>query len=168
MRKNKDMLPKFIKKTEGNKKIKNASKVIYDGIEFKSKLEGNCYLLLKASKLTFCHECMQCVLFTGFKDTGILEWSWGKDGNLKRKSMTKVADMTYTPDFVITGKEKVVFVESKGIFNDLFTTKRKMFYQYLSKLRITNGIHYEYALVKNLKQMRELIGILESEEGFVE
>lgn len=155
---------KFFKKGE-NQKIKNASKVIYDGIEFKSKLEGNCYLLLKASKLNFCYECMQCVLFTGFKDMEIIEWNWGKKG-LERKPMKKVPDMTYTPDFVITGKDKIVFIEAKGMFNDLFTTKRKMFYQYLSKLRKIDGIHYEYALVKNLKQMRELIDLLESEGGF--
>lgn len=151
-----------------NKKVIGAKKVIFDGIEFKSKFEGSCYLLLKESNLNFEHESEQCLLWPGFKDTNL--YLWKRKGEVfERKVMPAARDWTYTPDFVIVSKDGMtkIYVEAKGNPTDLTPYKTKVFMGYLSKLSKVNGKSYEYAFVKNLKEMKYLIEELKKDDKYL-
>ena len=51
---------------EENKKVKNATKIEYDNIKFRSILEKDCYILLKEGGLEFEYEKHKFVLCEGF------------------------------------------------------------------------------------------------------
>lgn len=149
-----------------NKKVIGAKKTVIDGIEFRSTLEGNCYKLLKASGLRFQYESEQCVLWHGFKDENIFVWKRIGD-KFARRVMKTTLDWTYTPDFVITSRDGMskIYVEAKGNPTDLTPYKTKVFLGYLHKLSLINGKHYEYAFVKNLKELQYVINELKKEEN---
>lgn len=151
-----------------NRKVKNARKVIFDGIEFNSDLEMRCYILLKSSGLDFSYECERVILMSGWKETDIVIWKLGKDGALKKGPVGAVRDWTYTPDFVILSKDgkKKVYVEMKGNPTDLTPYKQKMFIRYLSILGKASDKKFGYALLRNIKQLAMLIENLKKEEEF--
>lgn len=143
-------------RTNENKKVRNATVVIMDGQEFKSKFEAKCYLLLKNSGLKFTHEQEHCVLLEGFQNKNVMDWKWNKKNrSFDRKPMYKARMMTYTPDFAVYTKTGKVYVESKGNPNDTFPIKYKMFLKYLSELN--DGLSYEYVIVKTIEQMNDVI-----------
>lgn len=151
-----------------NRKVKNARKVIFDGIEFNSGLEMRCYILLKSSGLDFSYGGERVILMSGWKETDIAIWKFGKDGALKKGPVGAVRDWTYAPDFVILSKDgkKKVYVEMKGNPTDLTPYKQKMFIRYLSILGKASDKKFEYALLRNVKQLAMLIENLKKEEEF--
>ena len=120
------------KKQPINKKVRNAQRLTYYGIEFKSKLEVYTYKKLKEAKLKFQYEehtfpLLEKFDYEGqsmelFKRQGVKTFDWQRP---------HVRGMTYTPDFV-NMREKWV-IECKGHPNETFPVKWKMFKHYMNE-----------------------------------
>lgn len=115
-----------------NNKVRNATPLIYDNIEFKSKLEVYCYQKLKESNIQAEYEGKIFVLVPAF--------TFNKE---------KVRKMTFTPDFV----GETFVIECKGFRNDVFPLKWKLFKYYLYK----NRIRYSLYLPRNRKDVDAVI-----------
>lgn len=135
------MLSRKKKSKSKNKKVKNATPIEIDGIQFKSKLEGYVYTELKRNKLKAEYEPIKFELMPSFQ--------------FKSK---KLRCMTYTPDFV--GDNFII--EAKGRPNDVFPYKWKWFMYYLKN----NGLEDKYSLfiVHNHKETDECIKIIKGEK----
>ena len=120
-----------------NKKIRNATPLEIDGIQFKSKLEAFCYRHLKENKIENEYEKNTFILITPFIYNG-----------------EKIRACTYTPDFV--GSTWVI--EVKGFSNDTFPIKNKMFKKHL----LDNNILYDLYLPRNQKEVLESIQSIKS------
>lgn len=115
-----------------NKKVKNATVVIYDGITFRSKLEVYTYKKLKEYKIKAKYEPVSFTLVEPF--------SYGNK---------KIRAMTYTPDFV--GKDFII--ECKGMPNESFPLRWKLFQLYLHN----NNLNYDLYIPHNHKEVDEVI-----------
>jgi hypothetical protein len=120
-------------RVNGNKKVKNATKVEFNGVKFDSKLECYFYKALVANNIVF-------ELKPSF--TLIPKFRYLSEA---------VRACTYTPDFIIRGKR--VIVDTKGFKTDIFNLKLKMLKKYFSD----NGMEYIIELPRNQKQCNELI-----------
>lgn len=122
------------RKTSQNKKIKNATPNVYDGIQFKSQLETYVYKQLKAHNLKAEYEPIKFELIPSFTFCG-----------------KKIRAMTYTPDFV--GDNFII--EAKGRPNDVWPYKWKWFMWSL----LNKGLAEKYKLfvVHNHKETDECI-----------
>ena len=74
---------------------------------------------------------------------------------LKLKSK-KIIDITYTPDFVFTYKGFLVIIEAKGMENDRFYLKKKMFRKWLEDNH-PKSIYFEIYTKKQLLQAINII-----------
>lgn len=123
------------KRTKKEGRIKNATPTQYDGIKFRSKLEVYTYKKLKEAKIYAEYEPTHFELIPKFEYQG-----------------EKVRAMTYLPDFV--GKDFII--ECKGLICDSFPLRWKIFKYTLMK----QNSHYKLYLVRNQKQVDELINKL--------
>lgn len=141
-----------------NQKVRNATPIIYDGINFKSKLEAYCYRKLKENNLLFSYEEIVFDLVPSFnfeKDSFELSKRKGvKTFGLQRNHVRAI---TYTPDFV--GKGWII--ETKGNPNDVFPLKWKLFKYYIHN----NQLDYDLYMPRNQKQIDEVIEIIKSKHG---
>jgi hypothetical protein len=115
-----------------NKKVRNATKISCDGIDFKSKLELYCHTKLKENGIQATYEGTTFILVPAF--------SYNDE---------KVRKMTYTPDFV--GDSFII--ECKGMMNDAFPLKWKLFKYLLHKKKK----RYILYLPRNRKDVDALI-----------
>lgn len=120
------------KKRSKNKKVRNATPLVYDGIKFRSKLEVHCYIKLKENQIAASYEENTFIILEPFIYNG-----------------EKIRKMTYTPDFV--GKDFVI--ECKGKANDAFPLRWKIFKYYLYK----NDIKYKLYLPRNKKDVDKVV-----------
>ena len=106
-----------------NKKVKNATKVEYDGISFKSRLELHCYKKLKESGIQFQYEPKSYVLHVGNKPNLVKFYDPDKSNSKCLKlNTTKLTNITYTPDFV--GDNWII--ETKGLKTTSYSIKMKI------------------------------------------
>lgn len=118
-----------------NKKIRNATPNIVDGIKFKSKLESYTYNALKEAGIEAEYENHKYTLLEPFK------------------YMTEsVRGMTYTPDFVGDG----FIIECKGYGNDAWPIRWKLFKHSLYR----KDIELDLYIVKNQREVKELVETL--------
>ncbi len=111
-----------------NKKVKNATPCVFNGIHFKSILEKNCYIELRRANLTVLYEPTKYILFKG--ERVIKPCVHYNKGLQIIEENTKLLNMTWTFDYeVINSKGHRFVVEAKGRENDLFPLKLKMFRQ---------------------------------------
>lgn len=124
-----------------NKKIKNATIEVYNGITFRSKLEASCAKLLDELNVPYQYEPFKIILLPAFKylSKTLREWS-------------------YTPDFVVYSN---IIIEVKGFPNDVWGYKKKMILKYI----VDNNYNYEFYEVKNKSQLRSLILELKQREN---
>jgi len=115
-----------------NKKVKNATPLTYDKIEFKSKLEVYCYKLFKENRIPVEYEQTKFQILDPFTYNG-----------------EKIRGMVFTPDFV--GDNFVV--ECKGFMNDAFPLRWKMFKYYL----FNNKLRYKLYLPRNKKDVELVV-----------
>ena len=115
-----------------NKKIRNARESTFNGITFKSKLEESFYKTLMAAGLEPDYELTKFVLVEGFKPT--VPFYNRNKSKVFRMDMTKVRDITYTPDFTILYNDTLFIIEAKGIENDTFPLKKKLFRRLLESI----------------------------------
>lgn len=156
-----------------NKKIRNATAKECNGIKFKSILETATYRILVENELNPEYEAHTYIIvdrfipkvpfYTKNKFTR-------KNHNIDVISNNVVRDrrpqstITYTPDFVLTYKNKTIIIECKGFQNDVYPYKMKLFRKYLNEcVEKSNSCNYEIWEVYSKRQLIELINILKDE-----
>lgn len=115
-----------------NKKVRNATPQVCDGIKFRSKLEVYCYTQLQKYGIQAEYEQYKYVIFNGFT-----------------YNTEKIRPITYTPDFV----GKTFIIECKGMMNQTFPLKWKMFKYFC----ISNDMQHVLYLPRNQKQIDVVI-----------
>lgn len=157
-----------------NKKIRNATQSSSKGIAFKSLLEKSIYNTLLQQGFTPQYEPTTFILWEGFtpitpyydKETDKQKVKRISEGintcpsKILVKKTGKVVGIRYTPDFYFNYKGLDVYIEAKGIENDVFYIKKKMFIKYLDNILISTGrksIYFEVYTKKQLLQAIEII-----------
>ncbi len=158
-----------------NKKIKGATIVEYKGIQFKSKLERDFYIILEGSGLYFKYEPEVIKIVDSYKLNNLKVFLPEKKSktNKGRKNLriltTKLLPVTYKPDFVIRNGDYTIYLEAKGRSNDIYPLKRKLLLEYLDEntedtafIEVHNKyqLHQAIEIIKNL-EMNELNKIKE-------
>ena len=115
-----------------NKKVKNATKIIYDGIQFRSKLEAYTYQKFKENGIKVEYENKKFTLLPSFEFHN-----------------EKVRAITYLPDFV--GNNFIV--ECKGFPTDTFPLKEKLF----KRLLVDISPNCMYYVVHTQKEVNTLV-----------
>lgn len=170
-----------------NQKIRNATKVKNsNSITFKSKFEKDTYNTLLKLGFNPLYEFKTFTIWDGFtpitpfydketeqqaynrlhKEEDKIPFKEFKKinktplpKNLILKN-SKIIGIRYTPDFYFKYGDLDVYIETKGIENDVFYIKKKMFVKYLDDLRINSGIksiYFEVYSKKHLMQALEII-----------
>ena len=148
-----------VKKTK-NKKVKNATPLSYDGIDFKSRLEAIVYKTFKDAGFNIQYEPCKYVLWRGFKPTIPF---YNRKKKTKHSNVTalkldnkKLMDTTYTPDFQFKHNGYLIIIESKGLETDSFMIKKKLFRQYL-EMNVPNSIYFEVFSKAHALQAVEIV-----------
>jgi hypothetical protein len=136
-----------------NKKVRNATKVTYDNITFRSKLEFYCYKQLKANQIPFKYEEITFTLLDAFTFDNLC-YEVVKSKKQFIEASNKIRPITYTPDFV--GNNWII--ETKGNPNDSWPLRWKLFKKYL----VDNNFKYSIFVPKNQKQVNETINIIKN------
>lgn len=139
-----------------NKKIRNARESVFNDIRFKSKLEESFYKTLVAAGLEPGYELTKFVLARGFKPT--VPFFNRSKSKVFRMDMAKVRDITYTPDFIILYNGTMFIIEAKGIENDTFPLKKKLFRRLLESMEMP-CVYFE---VRTKRELLEVIKIIKS------
>ena len=145
-----------------NKKIRNVTPLEYDGIKFKSTLEKNTYKIFKESGFDIAYEPFTYTLWRGFKPTIPFYDKNKKTHNLILNNK-KIIDIKYTPDFVVIYPPNIMaFVEAKGMENDVFYIKKKLFRSFLER-QYAEGytqfypMYFEIYSVRHIAQAIDII-----------
>ena len=155
-----------------NKKIRNATIVKDRKITFKSMLEKMCYNTLLEQGFEPKYEPYRLNLV---KFNNSLIPFYDKETNSQHKKRVellgkpspklltlksnKILPITYTPDFYIKYKNIDVWIEAKGMENDCFYLKKKLFRQYLDDKYNKTGQKSIYFEVYSKKQLLQAIEI---------
>lgn len=124
-----------------NKKIKNATKSIFDDIKFDSKLELFFYKLLKDNNIIF-----------EMKNKFILQNKFEYNG-------INIREISMFPDYYL--KDYNTIIEIKGFTNDVFPLKYKMMLNHLNNLKEEDKYYKaKYIILKNQKEMLNYINSL--------
>lgn len=150
---------------EENKKIKGAKEVIFEDIKFKSRLEMACYKKFKEAGLDFSYESEKVILWEGFKPSSIQIYSPKKAGRgsyrgdleLQEK---KLLNVTYTPDFVVVKDNCIIYLDVKGMPNDTYPIKKKLFLKVLEERN--DGYNYIFIEPHNIRQINQAIEIIKN------
>lgn len=168
----------------GNKKIRNATvcKSI-SGITFKSTLEKSFYKTLVENGITPEYEPTQFTLYEGFKpitpfydveSTNKRDKRDAEEGRTSKSSRrlelknSKIVGIRYTPDFHFKYNDIDIYIEAKGIENDVFYIKKKLFRKYLDDKFLKEGtksIYFEIYTKKQLLQALQIIKEYGNKEG---
>lgn len=157
-----------------NKKIRNATQSSSEGITFKSQLERSIYNTLLRHGFTPQYEPITFVLWSGFspitpyydRETDKQKIKRISEGVNKCPSKilvqktSKVVGIRYTPDFYFNYNGLNVYIEAKGIENDVFYIKKKMFIKYLDDELINTGKRSMYFEIYTEKQLLQAIEII--------
>lgn len=145
-----------------NRKIRNASPRVYNGIHFKSASEVMVYKTLTSLGFNVKYEPSKYTVWEGFKPT-VPFYKPSKSRALAIDS-TKVMDITYTPDFIFLAPDNktVIIIEVKGFSNDVYPYKRKLFRAYLEDLSTTYNQPTMYFEIHTKKQLLQAIEIIKS------
>lgn len=128
----------MIIRKSANKKVRNATPIVVDDIQFRSKIEAYTYLSLKKAGIAVEYEPTHFTIIPAFVYND-----------------EKIRPMTYKPDFVGSN----FIIECKGFGNDSFPLRWKMF-KYTLHL---SGAKYKLYLVSTHKQVDALIDKLKLE-----
>ena len=164
-----------------NKKIRNATECRSNNITFKSQLEKTIYNTLIEAGFSPKYEPMTFMLWNGF--TSFTPF-YDKESDTKRKRRIqkgdkdasrlltlkdpKVIGIRYTPDFYFKYKDLDVYIEAKGIENDVFYIKKKLFRKYLDERLATDKQHSIYFEIYTKKQTLQAINIIKDYEQYLQ
>lgn len=160
-----------------NKKIRNATICKSGSIVFKSQLEKMAYNTLVEYGFTPQYEPRRLVLVEGFKPTipfydketptqynKRIENGADIICKLLTLQSNKILPITYTPDIYINHNDIDVWIEVKGIENDCYYLKKKLFRKYLEDLYNTTGKKSIFFEVYSKKQLLQAIEIIKQYE----
>lgn len=150
----------FRKTTNRSKKLGNKERT-YDGIHFKSLLEIGIYKRLKEVGFNPKYEFQKYPVMEGFYPTKIF-YEPGKDKHIKCSRtkngvLSKVLDITYTPDFTFYVNNVLIIIEGKGFKTDRYMITRKLFRKYMESMG--DVLYFE---IHTLKQLDEAIRIIKN------
>lgn len=140
-----------------NKKIKNATPLEYNGIKFKSKLEVMVYKTLKENNFDVFYEPHTFNLWYGFKPK--IPFYTPKNKVLINNDK-KIIDIKYTPDFTFRYKDIDIYIEAKGMKNDTYYLKNKLFRGFLEEKYALSGEFSMYFEIYTKKQLLQAIQII--------
>lgn len=140
--------------TQENKKIRNATPLEYGGIQFKSVLEARVYKLFKENNFDITYEPTSFVLWEGYKPT-IPFFDKNKKTRQLEMNDKKIIDIRYTPDFVVKYESVIAFIEAKGMENDVFYIKKKLFRKLLEDREVVKDYHPMYFEVYTLGHVKQ-------------
>lgn len=118
-----------------NRRVKNANPTEYNGIQFRSKIEVYCYKELEKMGVDFTYEKVKVDLISALAFNRVRAFYPVNSGKRKGEwqEVFKMNKKSYTPDFVINYRNYYIVIEVKGMMNDDFPTKRKLFLAYLEE-----------------------------------
>ncbi len=120
------------RKKSDNKKVKNATPIKVDDVQYRSKLEAYCASQLKESGIDFKYEAIRYDLIPKFEYKG-----------------EKIRACTYTPDFV--GDNWII--DCKGWPTEVFKIKWKLFQKYI----LDRNLQLDLYLPSSQTKVREVI-----------
>ena len=141
-----------------NHKIKNAKITEYNGIKFKSKLEVMVYKTLFEHGFEVFYEPQTFSLWYGFKPK--IPFYAPNKSNILINNDKKIIDIKYTPDFIVIYKDINIFIEAKGMKNDTYYLKNKLFRGYLEEQYTLGGEFSMYFEIHTKKQLLQAIQII--------
>lgn len=161
-----------------NKKIRNATVCKDSSITFKSVIEKRFYNILLQHGFNPQYEPKTFTLWEGFqpitpyydKETDRQVAKRLEEGvnNCPSRMLVqktgKLVGIRYTPDFYFKYNNLNVYIEAKGIENDVFYIKKKMFLHYLDRLHLEKGEKSIYFEVYTKKQLLQAIEIIKNYE----
>lgn len=157
----------------GNKKIRNATKSTSKGLTFKSQLEKSVYNTLLQQGFKPQYEPKTFELWDGF--TPLTPYYDRETDNQRNKrdpnssrmltlKSSKIIGIRYTPDFYFRYRDIDVWIESKGVENDVFYIKKKLFIKYLDNKLIEEGQKSMYFEVYTKKHLLQALDIIKAYE----
>lgn len=142
-----------------NRRVHNATPTSFDGIDFKSKLEVMIYRTLKEQGFYPVYEGARYTIIEGYKPL-VPFYTRDRKTRLLKLDSKKVMDSTYTPDFTFEHNGYTVIVEAKGIVQDAYVIKRKLFRKYL-EANVPKSVYFEVYTKRQLLQAIDIINQLE-------
>lgn len=158
-----------------NKKIRNATFSKVKGITFKSQTEKMIYKTLLENGIQPEYEKYTFLLWDGFSPvTPFYDQETDKqqekrnaaEGNEKKTpkqlvlKSDKVVGIRYTPDLHFKQGDVDIWIEVKGIENDVFYIKKKMFRKYLDNRLEKEGKHSMFFEIYTKRQMLQALEII--------
>ena len=104
----------------------------YEGIDFKSQLEVMIYKTLKEYGFEPQYEANTYQIVSGFYPT-VRFYDRDKKTRQLKLQKDKIRSMTYTPDFTFFYNNYYCIIEAKGMENDAFPLKKKLFRAFMEK-----------------------------------
>jgi hypothetical protein len=148
-----------------NKKVRNATTLEYEGVNFKSKLELYCYKQLQELALVlpikFSYDSVKFNLLEPFIFVNdCYELIKRKNYKQFERIRPNVKGITYTPDFVITdiNTGEIFIIETKGNPNDAFPVRWKLFKKYL----VDNNMPADVFMPRNQKHIDQVMNIIKT------
>ena len=163
-----------------NKKIRNATVSKVKGITFKSQTEKMVYKTLLENNIEPEYEKYTFLLWEGFtpitpfydQETDKQQEKRNLAENLDKEAhkklvlkSEKVIGIRYTPDFHFTVGEVDIWIEVKGIENDVFYIKKKLFRKFLDDRFEAEG---KRSMFFEIYTKRQLLQALEIINNYVE
>lgn len=162
---------------KNNKKIRNATECKSGNLTFKSQLEKSIYKTLLEQGFNPQYEPKTHELWSGFipitpfydKESDAQQTKRiNNGGTTKSKILTlktgKIVGIRYTPDFYFKYGNLDVYIEAKGIENDVFYLKKKLFRKYLDDIFIRTKQYSIYFEIYTKKQLLQAIEIIKEYE----
>lgn len=159
-----------------NKKIRNATSAKVRGITFKSQTEKMIYRALTEKGITPEYEAYTFTLWEGFTPlTPFYDQETDKqqekrnqaEGNEKKSSKIlvaktdKVVGIRYTPDFHFKKDDIDIWIEVKGIENDVFYIKKKLFRKFLDDKLVNEGKRSMFFEIYTKRQLLQALKIID-------
>ena len=161
----------------GNQKIRNATKNTLNNITFKSQLEKSIYNTLLQEGFDPQYEPKTFTLWDGFVpitpyyDKETPKHRDARDPKspiLLVKKENKIIGIRYTPDFYFKYNDLDIYIEAKGIENDVFYIKKKLFIKYLDDYYVNTGQKSIYFEVYTKRQLLQAIKIIKEYDSIRE
>lgn len=159
-----------------NKKIRNATSAKIKGITFKSQTEKMIYRALLTNNIEPEYEKYTFTLWDGFVpktpfyDQETDKQQEKRNAEEKSERMTpkilvpktdKVVGIRYTPDFHFKKDGVDIWIEVKGIENDVFYIKKKLFRKYLDDLFEKEGKRSMFFEIYTKRQLIQALKIID-------
>lgn len=155
-----------------NKKIRNATAARSGSITFKSQLEKVLYNCLLEQGFNPEYEPTTFTLIDGFtavtpfydRETDSQLSKRRESGDTSPRKLVRkksvMQGIRYTPDFHFKYNDIDVYIEAKGIENDVFYIKKKLFLRYLNSID-TKSMYFEIYTKRQLLQAIDIIKLYE-------